>query len=99
MPDHAHLVIGRGDADIEDLMIDLKASATHALLQSGIHPFQSYHEQEAKVPKIWARGGRKVFLFDPERIRRTIDYVNRNPAFDRLPRQHWRFVEGYCPQQ
>ena len=36
-----------------------------------------------------------MFLDEPEDIRRTIGYVEKNPAERGLPRQAWEFVKVY----
>lgn len=76
-------------------MIDLKAASVHALLEEGIHPFQAESDRGAKLPKMWARSGRKVFLFDTNDIARSVDYVEQNPTFDGLPRQQWLWVKRF----
>lgn len=96
MPEHVHLVLARWEQPIEDVMIDLKGAATHELLESGRHPFQGCHDRGVKLPKLWARGGRKIFLFDAHGMRRCIDYVERNPLFDGLPKQRWSFVKPFA---
>src|SRR5262249_49222830 len=41
LPDHVHLVIGKPAIKIEQTVIQLKGSATTALLEERIHPFPS----------------------------------------------------------
>jgi hypothetical protein len=44
---------------------------------------------------VWGGPGWKVFLDSPTDIRRTIGYIEGNPAKFRLPRQTWPFVTEY----
>jgi len=76
-------------------MVDLKGAAVHSLLQARRHPFQAYEDRGEKLPKLWAKGGRHVFLFDHEDAWRSIKYVRENPVEAGLPKQHWNFVVDY----
>ncbi len=42
---------------------------------------------------VW--GGWKVFLDHPDEIRRTIEYIEKNPIPLKLPIQQWPFVQPY----
>lgn len=95
LPEHAHLIVARGERPAEALMIDLKAAAVHELLVDGLHPFQATRNDPSGVAKMWGRSGRKVYLSDDESIRRSITYVEMNPTFDGLPKQHWSWVRTY----
>jgi REP element-mobilizing transposase RayT len=92
LPDHVHLVLGRHRLHVEQLVIQLKSSATRRLLADGLHPFQ----QVDRSAKCFARGQWKVFLDGPEDVRRAIAYVERNPLKEGLPPQRWGFVAPYC---
>lgn len=95
MPEHVHLVLARPRMTIERTMTGLKAASVHRLIQKRLHPFQSEIDAGAKVPKMWARDGRHIFLLDDADVWRSIKYVEDNPTFSRLPRQEWSFVVSY----
>jgi hypothetical protein len=93
LPEHAHLVVSRGELLCEEIMVDLKSAAVHQLNVDQIHPFAP--DARGKRPKTFAEGGRKVYCFNEWDVRRCINYVERNPEFDGLPRQHWSWVKPY----
>lgn len=86
MPDHVHLIIRKHKDVAEEMIATLQKHSCQALGASGFggdgHP-------------IWTRGGWKVFLDEPDDIRRTIPYVENNPVAEGLPRQNWDFVKEY----
>ncbi len=91
LPDHVHLVIGRSELTIENVVIQLKRYATNRLVEEGIHPFQNLKPVDGPPPKCWAQGCWKVFL-DPPDVERSIRYVEQNPVKDGLRPQKWKFV-------
>ena len=91
LPDHVHLVVGRGRYDAEKMVVGLKGRATMALKEEGVHPQSALRRPSGSVPKCFARGAWKVYL-DPEDLDRAIRYVEENPVKDGLPRQRWSFV-------
>jgi REP element-mobilizing transposase RayT len=86
MPDHVHLTI-RKHKDNADQMIENFQKYCRLRLSS-LGSRQPDHP-------VWARSGWKVYLFDPEDIRRTIRYVRENPLKRRMPAQDWPFVTEY----
>lgn len=90
MPDHLHLVLQQNPLSIHRISVGIKAEITVSLVHAGLHPYQN-HDPE-KRPKVWARGERKVFLFDQKSIDRSIRYVNDNPIKTGLKPQRWSFV-------
>ncbi len=96
MPDHVHIVVGRLRIKIEQLVVQLKGSATRSLTAESLHPFGHLRDARARPPKCFARGEWKVFL-DPEDVPRAIRYVESNPLKEGKPRQHWKFVTEYRP--
>ena len=86
MPDHVHIVIGRPHIPAERVVQQLKAAATHRLRTENLHPFQDEPSR-----KCWAQGEWIVYL-DPNDVSRAINYVERNPIREGLPRQTWPFV-------
>ncbi|MGI9014193.1 MAG: hypothetical protein ACR2GY_08085 [Phycisphaerales bacterium] len=91
LPDHVHLVVGRGRYEAEKLVIAIKGCATRQLKEEGIHPQRELVRPSGSVPKCFARGEWKIFL-DPEDVTRAIRYVEDNPLKEGLPRQSWSFV-------
>jgi REP element-mobilizing transposase RayT len=82
LPEHVHLVVGRHSYSVEAMVNQLKGRATRQLKAENIHP----------PSPCWARGQWKVFLNSTEDIRRSVEYVENNPAKEGLPRQDWSFV-------
>ena len=91
LPDHVHLVIGRPEMMVEQLVIQLKGSATRQLEREGIHPLARWRAEGRPSPKCWVRGQWKVYL-DPQDVSRAITYVQENPLKERKKRQEWSFV-------
>jgi len=94
--DHVHLVIAATSMDIPQRVIQLKGSATETLVARGIHPFQSDVANGKRPPKCFARGEWIVFLDTLVDVERAIDYAERNPEKEGLPRQHWDFVTPWA---
>jgi REP element-mobilizing transposase RayT len=92
LPEHVHLVTGRFRLDVEQVVVQLKAAATTALIDEGLHPFAGLAAPGERPPKCWARGEWKVFVDDPDHTAAAIRYVEDNPAKDGLPPQRWSFV-------
>ena len=87
MPDHAHALIRKHKHHAEEMIANLQATSRLAMGRSdsprwGMHP-------------VWADGGWKVFLDHPDEVRRTIRYVDDNPAKMKRPHQGWPFVREY----
>lgn len=93
LPDHVHLVVGRGRLAVERLVIALKGAATRELKNEGIHPLAAFAHAAGNVPKCFARGEWTVYL-DPKDVTRAIRYVENNPLKEGLPRQTWSFVRA-----
>jgi len=94
MLDHVHLVIGTPAFSIEQLVIQLKGSATEQLLRENIHPMARYASPDGRIPKCWVRGQWKVFLA-PTDVTRAIQYVKDNPVKAGFRKQEWSFVVPY----
>lgn len=95
LPDHVHLVTGRLHIKAEQFVIQLKSAATRCLVEEKLHPCQQFCVADERPPKCFAQGEWKVYL-DPPDIPRAINYVERNPEKEGLPRQQWNFVCHYC---
>jgi REP element-mobilizing transposase RayT len=84
MPDHIHILIRKHKHLAEDMIFNFQR-ASHARL------LELKYRQENQ--RTWASGcGWKVYLDHPEDVRRTIKYVDDNPAKIGLPRQEYEFV-------
>ncbi len=95
LPEHVHLVVGRGRLSIEQVVNHLKGAATIALIAEKLHPFAELAQLGTRPPKCWARGEWSVFLDSPEDIQRCIHYVENNPVKDGKAPQTWPFVTPY----
>jgi REP element-mobilizing transposase RayT len=86
MPDHVHAIIRKHKHQAEEMLDNLQESSRLRLRNVGVrtddHP-------------VWGGPGWKVFFDTPTDIRRTIHYIEENPAKWRLPRQQWSFVTPY----
>jgi len=91
LPDHVHLVVGRGRYDVEKMVIALKSHATRRLKEEDIHPQREFAGPSGRMPKCFARGEWKVFL-DAGDVAPAVRYVEDNPLKEGLPRQTWPFV-------
>lgn len=86
MPDHVHLVI-RKHRDLAETMIErIQTLSRERLIAAGLRD---------KTHPVWTRGGWKVFLDHPDDVRRTVKYVENNPAKQRLPMQSWSWAAPY----
>jgi REP element-mobilizing transposase RayT len=87
MPDHVHILIRKHKHLAEEMMTRLKEASRLALRAQGYR---------APDHPTWAEGGGwKVFLDEPDEVRRTVGYVRRNPLPLGLPEQRWPFVTEY----
>jgi REP element-mobilizing transposase RayT len=99
--DHVHLLIGRTEIHVDELVLSLKETAVAALLRDGLHPRAGV--PEAGVPakwgddvsltaaaSVWSVGYWKVFIDNSERMRAAIRYINNHHSS-----QHWSFVVPY----
>lgn len=86
LPQHVHLVLGRTDANIRQVIRQLKQQATIRLREENICP---------PGDSPWTRGSWTVFLNDETAIDRAIKYVENNPLHEGKPRQHWSFITKY----
>jgi REP element-mobilizing transposase RayT len=92
LPDHAHLVVDRFRLDIEQIVIQLKGTATEQLLAEQLHPFGQRRDHKGRTPKCWARGEWSVFLETKEDLQRSVGYAEDNPGKEGKPPQRWPFV-------
>ena len=86
LPNHVHLLIRKHRHKAEQMIEILQEASRLRISRARIadpdHP-------------IWTVGGWKAFLHHPDAIRRVIRYIENNPAKERLPMQHWDFVQPY----
>jgi REP element-mobilizing transposase RayT len=92
LPEHVHLVTVAHARDPGVLIGFLKRSATRELTSRGVHPLAAFRDARGRFPSPWAEEGWPVFLDTAEQIRQAIEYVERNPEKEGVPRQHWSFV-------
>jgi REP element-mobilizing transposase RayT len=87
MPDHVHVLIRKHKHQAEEMIERLK-EASRERLCANIPQFTDH--------RVWASGnGWKVFLDEPDEVRRTIAYIVRNPLPLGLAQQLWSFVKEY----
>lgn len=84
LPDHVHLVIAMHERPITQIVGHLKSRATHRIVHDGL-----WYEDHRPV---WASGSWRVFLDSVEDVRRSIDYVEKNPIKEGKRKQTWSFV-------
>lgn len=92
LPDHAHLVLGAHERNIDDIARHLKAKATMQLSRESLHPFANDPRADGSFPSPWARNHWSPFIDSIEYLHKAIDYVNENPLRSGLKRQHWSIV-------
>jgi REP element-mobilizing transposase RayT len=90
--DHAHLVVERHTRDINVIAGHLKAAATRAIGDAGVHPLERFVGKRGGPPTPWSEGCWKVFIDDIAQLRAAVDYVRRHPAKEGLPAQSWNFT-------
>ncbi len=95
LPDHAHLVIRRGERRIEQVVRHLKGRASHHLHAAGRHPLAGFANDDGSLPTPWARDLWKVYLDSASDIRRAIAYVEQNPLKEGKRAQRWSFVQTF----
>jgi REP element-mobilizing transposase RayT len=87
MPDHVHILIRKHKHQAEEMMEILKEASRERLRKNILH-FSEH--------RVWASGGGwKVFLDEPNEVRRTVTYILRNPLPLGMPEQRWPFVRVY----
>jgi REP element-mobilizing transposase RayT len=91
LPGHVHLVVGKLRYPVERFVNRLKGGATRQLIADGVHPLLD-RAKSGKVPTVWGRGLRKVYLNSETEVRQRIKYVEDNPLKEGKPRQRWSFV-------
>ncbi|MFH1268744.1 MAG: transposase [Planctomycetota bacterium] len=86
MPDHVHVLIRKHKHQAEEMIENLQEASRLRLRTSGL--------RDPNHP-VWGGDGWKVFLDHPDSVRRTIRYIEKNPAQRNLPAQCWGFVREY----
>jgi len=87
MPDHVHILIRKHKHLDEEMIENLKDASRLRLSPRGLR---------APTHPTWSGGsGWKVFLEHPSEVRRTIEYIQRNPVEIGLLAQSWPFVQEY----
>lgn len=78
LPNHFHFVCGPCRYDVRRFEGRLKGAATRQLLEEGLHPLQSFRDKSGIIPSPWSVKPWVVYLFEPQDVTRSIEYVNRN---------------------
>jgi REP element-mobilizing transposase RayT len=87
---HAHLVVRTHRDRAEVIWAHLADAARDALRD---------HRLVQQTHPVWSHRPYKVFLYSREQMHQCIDYANRNPEKEGLPRQHWDFVRHFPPRK
>ncbi|MBX3439239.1 MAG: transposase [Planctomycetaceae bacterium] len=95
LSEHVHLVIARHHYEVEQAVVLLKGEASRVLAEENRHPMTQFPRKNGRLPTCWARGEWKVFLNNTDNVARAVEYVERNPVKEGLPRQQWTFVRSY----
>lgn len=86
MRDHVHLVVRKHKHSAEEMIYHPQRESHIALREAALVDFEH---------PVWGGHGWKVFLDEPEDVRRTIKYVEDNPLPLQMPVQRWEFVKDY----
>ena len=86
LSNHAHLCVRRHRDDALTMWDGLATESRHAL--------RDFPDVDDHHP-VWSNRPYKVFLYDPDDVRRVVAYIARNPAGESLPPQKWSFVTPY----
>ncbi len=86
MPDHVHVLIRKHRDQAETMIGHLQDASRTEVRQAGL--------REPDHP-VWGGPGWKVYLESQSDIRRTVDYIQRNPTKAGMPAQAWPFVAPY----
>lgn len=96
LPEHVHLVLGRHQYRVEQMVRLLKAEASARLAADGRHPLVAWAQPGEPLPTPWSRNCWKVFLDSAEDIERAVRYVEDNPVKEGKRPQRWSFVVPYA---
>ena len=94
-PDHVHLITAWHPRPIDAIASHLKARATRAMTEVGLHPMTRFAATGGRLPSPWARGYWCPFIRGRVQLARAIRYVEDNPAKAGLRRQRWSFVQPW----
>jgi REP element-mobilizing transposase RayT len=86
MPDHVHLLIRKHRDSAEQMIRLLQNRSRCELRRTGARDMNH---------PVWGGPGWIVFMEHPEDVRRTIRYIENNPAGMGLPPQQWSYVQRY----
>jgi REP element-mobilizing transposase RayT len=89
LPDHIHLVVGRHQRWIRQIVGHLKSRATRALKEHGLW--------FADNRPVWGEHGWNVFLDNITAVERAIRYVEQNPIKEGKKPQTWSLVTPFDP--
>jgi REP element-mobilizing transposase RayT len=94
LPEHIHLVIGRHDYHVEQIVRRLKQEAGLQLKKDNLHPFADLIGKRGAVPSVFGGGLWKCFIDSPEHLDNAIAYVQKNPLKEGKKLQQWSFVSS-----
>jgi REP element-mobilizing transposase RayT len=97
LPEHVHMVAARHTRTIEKIVGHLKGRSSQQLAAGGLHPLAAFRSEAGEYPSPWGRNCWRVYLDNPEAIRRAIAYVQENPLREGKRLQRWPFVIPYGP--
>ncbi len=86
LSNHMHLVIRKHRDDALQMWHQIADS-----LRLRLREFQDI----GPLHPVWSERPYKVYLKTPEEVRSRVTYVQRNPAKENLPSQHFDFVQEY----
>ena len=93
LPNHAHMVVGRGPLAYERIVNRLKGRSAQRVRETRGLTVASQRAQRAPV---WTQGYWVRYIDHLEQMQLAIDYVNRNPVRDGLGQQKWTFIARFC---
>lgn len=95
LPEHVHLVLGRGAKSCEQMTNFLKGEATKELNRQSLHPLAGFME-DGRPPTPWARKHWQVYLDSEQSIENAIGYVLENPIKEGKPAQRWPWITPFA---
>jgi REP element-mobilizing transposase RayT len=94
LPEHIHLVIGRHEYHVEQIVRRLKQEAGLQLKRDELHPFEGMAGKRGALPPVFCSGLWKCFIDSPEHLINAVSYVQKNPLKEGKKRQKWSFVSS-----
>lgn len=86
LSNHVHLCVRRHRDDALTIL--------HHVAEKTVAAIRALPGVSSNHP-LWSARPYKVFLYTPDDVRRTVEYIERNPAKEGLEPQTWSFVKPY----